>query len=213
MEPDGFTQWDRLPVAYPRLHEGVRGRGEVDCMLRCVARIEPYELAARAVKDRGAAHASSQRALAGLADDYASRVERWGERCTVERAGVSGPLMIVLCGVVGPLSLVAVVATDARLSSLKWWPAALLAAPLVLPLTWTALGAAVRLAVPRTTLGRALRDRCCADCGSPLRGLKQGIEPDLVEGAFFGPRACPRCRRPWPLVPPPGDAVAPYSRP
>src|SRR4051812_18547882 len=118
MEPDGFTQWDRLPIAYPRLHEGVRGRGDADCLLRCVARIEPYELAARGVNDRGAAHPSTQRALAGLAADYVSRVEAWEERkasaAELSRmgGGVLRPMLVVLCGVVGPLSLAAVVASD-----------------------------------------------------------------------------------------------------
>ncbi len=209
MEPDGFTQWDRLPVAYPRLHEGVRGRGNVDCLLRCVARIEPYELAARAVNDRGPAHPTAQRALAGLADDYAARTRAWAS--DAEQPGEPGspfrPLFIVLCGIVGPFALASVVIADPRLASLRWWPAALLAAPILLPLTWTTLTAATRLAVPRPSLSSALRDRCCPDCAAPLDRVACAISPALVEGATLGPRACPRCRRPWPLLPPPGDAV------
>lgn len=209
MEPDGFTQWDRLPVAYPRLHEGVRGRGAVDCLLRCVARIEPYEIAARAVHDRGPAHPTAQRALAGLADDYAARTSAWAAATNPadDESGPLRPLLIVLCGIVGPFALASVVISDPRLASLRWWPAALLAAPILLPLTWTTLTTATRLAVPRPSLGGALRDRCCPDCAAPLIGVACAIDPSLVEGAILGPRGCPRCRRPWPLLPPPSEAL------
>ncbi|HYD01648.1 MAG TPA: hypothetical protein VEB22_10520 [Phycisphaerales bacterium] len=213
MEPDGYTQWDRLPVAYPRLHVGVRGGGPVDCLLRCVARIEPYELAARAVTDRGPAHPSTQRALAGLADDYRRRVSAWGpaEGQTDAGGGPLRPLFVALCGIVGPFALVSVVVSDPRLAPLRWWPAALLAAPLALPLTWTAIGSVARMAAPRPSLRNALRDRRCADCAELLSDSPSAIEPSLVEEASFGPRACPRCRRPWPLLPPPADAAPPHT--
>jgi hypothetical protein len=208
MEPDGYTQWDRIPIAYPRLHEGVRGHGPVDCLLRCIARIEPYELAARAVNDRGAAHPSAQRALAGLADDYRFRVDAWSATSqAAEAASPLRPLLIVLCGLVGPFALASVVIADPRAASLRWWPAALLAAPMLLPITWTGLGAVARLAAPQPNPGVSLRSRRCPDCGTPLEEAAHAIHPNLVEGASFGPRACPRCRRPWPLVPPPADAV------
>lgn len=208
MEPDGYTQWDRLPIAYPRLHEGVRGRGPVDCLLRCVSRIEPFELAARAVKDRGPAHPSAQRALAGLADNYIARLDTWGGSGQAsELPSPARPLLIALCGIVGPFALAAVIISDPRLASLRWWPAALLTAPLLLPLTWTTLTTVVRLSVPRPTLEQALRSRQCPDCATPLTGAREAIEPALVEGASFGPRACPLCRRPWPLLPPPAEAT------
>ena len=207
MEPDGYTQWDRLPIAYPRLHEGVRGRGPVDCLLRCVARIEPYELAARAVKDRGHAHSAAQRALAGLADDYRARADAWSGSDQAADFFPMRPLLIALCGIVGPFALVSVVVSDPRLAPLRWWPVALLAAPLLLPLTWSTLGAVAGIAIPRPSTARALRERCCPDCAAPLADEPQAIDPALVEGASFGPRACPRCRRPWPLLPPPADAA------
>ncbi|HZW06663.1 MAG TPA: hypothetical protein VFF65_06030 [Phycisphaerales bacterium] len=208
MEPDGYTQWDRLPVAYPRLHEGVRGSGPVDCLLRCVARIEPYELAARAVADRGPAHPATQRALAGLADDYRCRADAWGTAdAQADRGTALRPLLIALCGVVGPFVLVSVIVADPRLAPLKWWPAALLAAPLALPMMWTAAESVARIAVPRPALKTALRDRRCPDCAASLSAVPDAINPSLVEDAAIGPRACPRCRRPWPLLPPPADAA------
>ena len=220
--PDGYTQWDRLPIAYPRLHEGVRGDGQIDCLMRCVARIEPYELACRTINDRGPDHASTQRALAGLADDYLARRQAWIEshrESSTRNWQSTGPLLpltVVICGVIGPLSLAALVATDARLESLRWWPLALIVAPIMIPLALCAITAVVAAAAPRTTPGRALRDRCCPDCAERLKGVRPAIDPTLIEGVFVGPRACSRCRRPWPLVPPPPPATAdpsPYSRP
>lgn len=207
MEPDGYTTWDRLTLAYPRLHEGVRGTSAPDCLLRCVARVEPYELASRAIKDRGPAAPAAQRALAGLADDYRARCKIWA---SVAKEPLPRPigqsLLIVACGLVGPLALAAVVATDSRLTSLRWWPAGLMAAPLLLPLTWTALSAAARAAAPRVSLNQSIHSRRCPDCATLLSAAKPGIDPALVEDADFGPRACPRCRRPWPLLPPPANA-------
>jgi len=207
MEPDGYTQWDRLPLAYPRLHAGVRGSAPVDCLLRCVARIEPFELAFRAVADHGPAHPSAQRALAGLAESYTARLDAWAAAPDAPPPEPAArPLLIALFGVAGPLTLAAVALSDPRLSSLRWWPVSLLAAPLLLPLSWVALTGVVRLSVPRLTLEHALGTRACPDCSTPLAAAPDAIAPHLVEGVSFGPRACPRCRRPWPLLPPPTDA-------
>jgi hypothetical protein len=208
MEPDGYTRWDRLPLLYPRLHEGVRGVDPADCLLRCVARTEPYELAARAIANYGDAHPATQRALAGLADDYQARCEVWARRtATPVRLTPGLCLVVVGCGLVGPLALASLVATDARLTSLRWWPAALMVAPLVVPLGWVALGTLGRLAAPRLGLGQALRERRCPDCAWHLASTSPAIAPALVEMANVGPIACPRCKRPWPLVPPPLDAA------
>lgn len=50
-------------------------------------------------------------------------------------------------------------------------------------------------------LRRTLRDRCCPDCGYDLVTVKPAFEPSMLH--VIGPRACPECGSPWPLVPPP----------
>jgi hypothetical protein len=50
-------------------------------------------------------------------------------------------------------------------------------------------------------LQRTLRNRCCPDCGYDLVTVKPAFEPSMLH--VIGPRACPECGSPWPLVPPP----------
>ncbi|MFT3685668.1 MAG: hypothetical protein QM783_12200 [Phycisphaerales bacterium] len=212
MDHDAFTQWDRLPLAYPGLHEGVRGRADADCMLRCVARIEPYELAARALRDRGPTDPAVIRLMHGLDADYRARCRVWsggegGGKNRIERPTGGYTLLLAAIGVVGPLSLLAVIATDPRMTTLRGWPAVFLTAPLLIPLGFVAASGTVRLAVPSLTPAQALRQRRCPDCAWHLVDAAAGINPTLLEGVNIGPAACPRCRRPWPLVPPPSDAA------
>lgn len=56
-------------------------------------------------------------------------------------------------------------------------------------------------------LRRALRDRCCPDCGYELLNTKPALEPSVLR--VVGPKVCPECGSPWPLVPPPkaGDPI------
>lgn len=47
-------------------------------------------------------------------------------------------------------------------------------------------------------------DRCeCPDCGYDLAGTTPGLPLERTNGVNVGPRLCPECGVPWPLVPPP----------
>ena len=70
--------------------------------------------------------------------------------------------------------LAATVMADGRLASLRWWPAALMVAPLAIPLALSGLSAVGRLAVPRVTAGQALRENRCPDCACSLADVKPG---------------------------------------
>lgn len=45
-------------------------------------------------------------------------------------------------------------------------------------------------------------NRRCVDCNHDLRGVASAFPADQMEGTNIGPRACPKCGTPWPLVPP-----------
>jgi hypothetical protein len=206
---DAFTRWDLLPVAYPGLHEGVRGRSAADCLLRCVARIEPYELASRAIRDRGQNDPAVTRLLSGLNGDYRARCRTWAAEVG-PGPDVPGPgfaFALALLGVVGPLTLAAFIAADPRMTPLRGWPVFLMTAPLVVPLSFVAALGTVRLAVPSLTPAQALAQRRCPDCAWRLAEIPPAIDPKAIGGVNTGPAACPRCKRPWPLVPPPADAA------
>ena len=46
-----------------------------------------------------------------------------------------------------------------------------------------------------------LEQRLCPDCGYDLNGVPPAFEKD--ERGIIGPKICPECASPWPLVPPP----------
>lgn len=209
MKSDGFTSWDRLPIAYPGLHEGVRGTDSVDCSMRCLARIERYELARRTVSDRGPLHAASLRACDGLATDYKARVSAWSIDRTDTRPQFPPvyTLCIIVTGLVGPFALLTAAASDQRLSALRGWPVYALSAPIVLPLLFKGLSTLSGLAAPSLPAGEALAARRCPDCACDLSDVPPAIDPQLLEQQNIGPAACTRCRRPWPLLPPPAGAV------
>jgi hypothetical protein len=54
-----------------------------------------------------------------------------------------------------------------------------------------------------TNLITSMVSRTCPDCGAHLMDAPPGIKRDLVAGFDIGPRACPSCLAPWPLLPPP----------
>lgn len=49
----------------------------------------------------------------------------------------------------------------------------------------------------------AVEKKICPDCEYDLTGCPEAIEPGWVEGVSIGPRRCPECSAPWPLLPPP----------
>lgn len=209
MDHDGFTRWDRLPVAYPGLHEGVRGRDAADCLLRAVARIERYELAARALRDRGPHDPAINRLVAPLGRDYHARCRAWARPKSLRETPSAGlSFLVVACGLVGPLSVWAVVQADPQLALLRGWPVILMTGPVLLPLAVLAASAAARLASPRISLEEAVHSRRCPDCASLLTDARPAIDPSLLDGVNAGPEACPRCRCPWPLLPPPAEAAS-----
>ena len=207
MDRDAFTRWDRLPITYPGLHEGVRGPDDADCLLRCVARIEPFELAARAVRDRRPADPTVRSSLEDLAVQYRARSRAWQASAASDRTPGGGwSLLLAAVGAVGPASLFALAVTDDHLAGLRTWPAVLITLPLLLPMSFIAAAGAVRLAIPSLTLEESLSQRRCPDCAWPLAHAKPAIDPRLIAGVNTGPDACTRCRRPWPLLPPPAGA-------
>jgi hypothetical protein len=95
----------------------------------------------------------------------------------------------------------------AALADARWWPAALISLALglvgVTLLRRWAQGAGQReMALPETLLARQ-----CPDCAERLDGASPAIKRELVGGVDIGPRACPHCASPWPLVPPPVGVV------
>jgi hypothetical protein len=62
----------------------------------------------------------------------------------------------------------------------------------------------LRRAARRARLLRCLREGTCCDCGYALAGT-----PDGIAGCPAGPRNCPECGCPWPLVPPPPPVRSP----
>ncbi len=49
----------------------------------------------------------------------------------------------------------------------------------------------------------ALELRKCLSCSYLLTGLASAVDPGQCHGIDFGPRTCPECGRPWPMVPGP----------
>jgi hypothetical protein len=45
-------------------------------------------------------------------------------------------------------------------------------------------------------------NRCCVDCNHDLSKAASALPVEPMEGTNIGPRACPNCGTPWPLVPP-----------
>lgn len=62
----------------------------------------------------------------------------------------------------------------------------------------------------------AIDHRRCPDCGYDLTGAPPAIDPTRLAGADVGPRLCPECGSPWPLLPPPAtcsiDTLPPSLR-
>lgn len=54
----------------------------------------------------------------------------------------------------------------------------------------------------RRLVGSVAAKRCC-NCQYPLAGVPDAIPSRILQGVEVGPRRCPECGAPWPLVPPP----------
>lgn len=48
----------------------------------------------------------------------------------------------------------------------------------------------------------AMSHRQCPDCGQDLTGCPPAIKPAYMDSMDVGPRVCPECAAPWPLLPP-----------
>lgn len=60
-------------------------------------------------------------------------------------------------------------------------------------------------------LHRTLTSGACPDCAYDLTGSLPAIEPSIFGGQSVGPRTCPECGVPWPLLPAamPGSEFSP----
>lgn len=116
-------------------------------------------------------------------------------------------------GVLGGLCLSLAVALPVAVARIE------VLAPLRGPLVWTI---ATSLAVVgawtiwnwlqrgnkrEVTLPESIRARICPDCGLRLDTAAPAIKRELMGGVDIGPRSCPRCASPWPLVPPPAGLI------
>ncbi|GEM_PF-2464820 len=198
-----LSSWDRLDLVYDELHATVRGQSSAAAAIRASARCERYERAARSLEDRGAADPFVQAQLQELAEDYVKRIRHWSTRRTGEDHPPALGVFIAAVGFIGPLALVAAVGADDRLAPLRWWPTAMLTAPLALPSGWLLLRSILRGLRGSTSLDEALDARLCPDCGMRLEGQAPAVRAELIGGVDVGPRRCPRCDCPWPVLPPP----------
>lgn len=201
------SSWDRLDLVYSDLHETVRGPSAAAAAIRAGARCERYEYACRALEDRGPNDILLQTQLQELAEDYARRVKHWSGRPINHDHPPALGVFIAAVGFIGPLALIAAVGADDRLAPLRWWPAAVLTAPLALPSAWLLVRSVIRGFAGIANLDDALNDRLCPDCGHPLGDQQPALRSELVAGVDVGPRRCPKCATPWPLLPPPAGLV------
>jgi hypothetical protein len=197
------SSWDRLDLVYTDLHQTVRGNAAAAATIRAGARCERYEHACRALEDRGPSDPLLQAQLQELAEDYARRVTHWSARRIDQDHPPALGVFIAAVGFIGPLALITAVGADDRLAPLRWWPAAVLTIPLALPSAWLLMRSVARGFRGGTGLHEALADRLCPDCGHSLGDVPPALRTELVRGVDVGPRRCPSCSSPWPMVPPP----------
>jgi hypothetical protein len=180
--------WDRLPWS-----SSYRPRGVSLARFQLASRTREFESAARG---RLAPEIGRE-----LAIDYARRTAYWRRNLPVvssespRPSGFSSPLGvadIVFWALLIPAWVVVL-----WLDNQSW----------LLWLIFAAIIALVFIRGRRQNLAASLMDaiehRACPACGYDLNGSPDGIEPDLVLDTRTGPRVCPECGTPWPLLPPP----------
>lgn len=180
------TSWDTDPHLWPRtspLHLFRRTLPHA----RCLARITPFESAAADLYNP----AAPPPPVRALAADVLTR------RAAIERYGFTLPIPTLTTRTA--LTLTSAAALLTAYTTLWTGPRPLIiAAALLGALILLALPLHARTRARRARLTRSLRDRACPDCNYNLAGAPEGLP-----GSLAGPRTCPECGAPWPLVPPP----------
>jgi hypothetical protein len=208
-----ISPWDRLDLVYPK-NPGGRGGGPAAIAQRLTLRIEQYELLARSLEERGP-NDPTTRMLAGIIpQDFRRRMHRWSQQTPGDaRSSPWGLILVSALGIVGPSMLLLFVGRDERLATLRWWPALAMSAPLLVPSVIAGAFGIRRLFLPRLDPHLALLEGRCAQCGLDVRPFPSALPAGLLDGIIVGPRACPGCNSPWPLLPPPADAMLWPDRP
>ncbi len=198
--------WDRLMlVRSTRDAMAIARRGPRRALWACaMRRTAAYDAFADALRHGDEPEEVIGQRVYELGQDYRKRVKRWevnlerdytrGEAPSdwVNFAGLVGDSMVT----VGGGLLMALVIAAVLIATAWLWVTALV--------VWLVLIGglfATRIAL-RGRLRRALRERCCADCGASLRDVRPAIAVDDLDGANAGPASCPTCGAPWPLLPP-----------
>lgn len=197
MSDGRFSAWDRMSLPYttfredfvtpPNTVEAMRSRGRT-------AVVEQFEkLTALGIDDE-----RRRAELQNLSREIAWRRHHWGKQ-GVRLSEARGefrptrtrPIRLMVIGA----SLVVGFAAYANGVGLAWIASGGAAVLVVLIALFFYRG--------RYSGAEVLSRRICPDCGYRLGDLRCEINPDEVHGLWIGPRACPECGSPWPMIPPP----------
>ncbi|CAG1005443.1 hypothetical protein PHYC_03231 [Phycisphaerales bacterium] len=192
-----FSAWDRFSLPYTTFNEAFVSPPNTVEAMRCRGRTEVIEryiklLALGIDEDRRGIE------LQNLAKEIGWRRHHWakpGVRLSELRAEFSPrrtrPLRIVIAGAAILTGFVAY----AQGLSAAWLASAGVGVLLLLLILYFHRG--------RQSAADVLARRICPDCGYRLFDLRCEINLDEIHGLWIGPRACPECGSPWPMVPPP----------
>lgn len=203
MPQERYAKWDTMKLPYgfneaylepPATVEGERAR----------RRVAPYEEYVSHLGDVGDdERAAMQRAA--LVRETKRRLAHWNRPGVAPSSLATTPSTISVTRVVA-IAVVALIVWIALAYLPSVWIAGL---PRWAPYAGIALfGATSILAILR--VGRAQEQLLagagsgrCVDCGYDLRETRPAIVPNDLDGQWIGPRACPECGAPWPMLPPP----------
>lgn len=203
MPRERYAKWDTMKLPYgfneayiepPKTVEGERAR-------RRVAPFEEY--LALAEEDANSEHA--QLALRSLSREARRRWSHWR---TPSAMGEVGFVLTVVSfgarglGIVGLLVVTLYLFTTSRAVWLGSG-SGLLVLGIVMAIVAVLIYALVRWRRGRRTPAEKLKESICMDCGYSLAETKPAIAAKDLDGLWVGPRACPECGAPWPMLPPP----------
>lgn len=207
-KPTRYARWDRIDQAWVGVIPGVNIHWWPNLRWRYDVRTAPFDAATDSDADP-----------APLAAEYAARVEAFRNR--VENAGVApvpDSRRLRILQILLPVALAACILLG-YLSAVLSGPVRLVPAFLTLFTIFSTAVLTVRLLLLHHPLSRlidAIDHRRCPDCGYDLTGAPPAIDPTRLAGADVGPRLCPECGSPWPLLPPPAtcsiDTLPPSLR-
>ncbi len=203
----GYSGWDRLGLVYPGLATQLEFEPIAFEAVRYEHRTGPFQ----AVCDGGAGD------LDELAAEYARRVAAWTELGSKVKEHFHKPIgdaakWSVVGGVLLLCLLGGIVLTGGSIVR-----------PILLWSTIILVGLGSRVIRRRGRrlletqgqplnvydLGASLEKRECPDCGYGLTGVPSALGATAMN-VDVGPRQCPECVSPWPLVPPPAELACKF---